>query len=140
MVGREFAQPIARNLERVVEASAKVLQRNRGGEFYELLGIEVTAQLGEQLVGNFNRSLGDLLRVLKAGLFNFREMRARRKVGELEKLRLGDSVLSANGRTDIYSEGAANHLRRADANQRLKFRRHRLDAHKRLAQQARGPE
>lgn len=136
MVGREFAQPVAGKLERVVEASAKVLQRNRGGEFYELLGIEITAQLGEQLVGNFNRSLGDLLGILKAGLFNLREVRTGGKVCEITELRFGDSLLSANGRADIYSEGAADHLCRADAHQRLKFRRHGLDAHKRLAQQA----
>lgn len=136
MVGREFAEAVAGNLERMVEASAKVLQRDRGGEFYKLLGIEITAQLGEQLVGNFNRSLGDLLGVLKAGLFNLREVRTGGKVGEIVKLHLGNSLLSANGRADVYSEGAANHLRRADAHQRLKFRRHGLDAHQRLAQQA----
>ena len=140
MVGGEFAQPIAGNLQRVVEASAKVLERNSGGQLYELLGIEVAAQLGEQLVGNFNRGLGDLLRVLKAGLFNFGEVRAFRKVGEIVKLRFGNSLLPANGRTDIYSEGAANHLRRADAHQRFKLRRHRLDAQERLVQQARSPQ
>jgi len=140
MVGRKFAQPIAGNLERVVEASAKVLQRDRGGEFYELLGIEVAAQLGKQLVGNFNRRLGDLLGVLKAGLFDFGKVRARREVGEIAKLRLGNSLLSANGRADIYSERAANHLRRADAHQRFKLGRHRFDAQERLGQQAHRPQ
>jgi hypothetical protein len=81
MIGREFAEAIAGKVECVVETSAEVFERHRGGELYELLGIEVTAQLGEELVGNLNRSLGNLLGVLEARFFDFREVRTGRKIG-----------------------------------------------------------
>jgi len=105
--------------ERMVETRSIVLPGNRRGQLNHLLRAKVLAQLGEQLVWNFDGRFRHRDGIAQHELLQHGKRRTRFKVGQVEKLLLADPLASAHGRTDVNSERTPHQRRCLDGGQAL---------------------
>jgi hypothetical protein len=132
MVGRQAAKVAALTLQRTAESRAHVLERDNRGQIDDLLGIEVPLEFLENIVGNVNRAQRHFLCVAECDALGGREQRILGILRKCRELLIADPKPAATGSVDVYSENAADHLRRAQAHHALQGLRRNLGTLDRL--------
>jgi hypothetical protein len=110
MVGRQIAESIGFDFQRAIEASTEVLQRDRLRQLDYLFIAEQRLNLGEDFISHVGGRARHSFCVTQHGLFAAVEIRTALEGGKIFQLVVGDSRVSANGRVDIHSERAPDHL------------------------------
>jgi len=73
MMRRQSAYRVAFDLKRTIESRAHILHRYGHGQIDDLLGVEVTPQLRENLVGNVDRAERHFLGIAERGALGRRK-------------------------------------------------------------------
>jgi hypothetical protein len=71
----DVAEIVAFDLQRAIEARAHIFHRDQRGQIDDLLGVKVTLQFFEHVVGNVDRALRHFLGVAERGALGRREKR-----------------------------------------------------------------
>jgi hypothetical protein len=119
VMSRQPTEAVALDLQGTIESSAHVLERDNRGQVDDLLGIEMALEFLEDLVGNVDRGQRHLFCIAERGALGRREQWILGVVREGGELLLAKSDSAATGSVDVYSEDAADHLRRAQTDHPL---------------------
>jgi hypothetical protein len=122
MVRRQRSQVVALDLERTVEARAKVLKRHCRRQFHDLFGTEQGTEFFEYGIGDFGRRSCHSLRITKHRLLAPIEMGTALERTQIPQLFVADTGISTYGRVDVDSKRTANHLRRPQRRHGLQTR------------------
>jgi uncharacterized protein YjhX (UPF0386 family) len=126
MMRRQSAEAIAFDLQRTIESSAHILERDSRSQVHDLLRAEMALEFLEDLVGNVHRLQRHLLCITERGAFSRRKQRILGVLRECGQLLFAKSASAATGSVDVYSKDAADHLRRAQTNHSLERLRSNL--------------
>ena len=129
---RESTETVALDLQRTIESSAHILERDSRGQVDDLLRIEMALEFLEDIVGNVDRGQRHLFCIAERGALGGREQRILGVLGERGELFIAYSKLAATGSVDVYSKDASDHLRGAQTNHSLERWRGDLRALNRL--------
>ena len=134
MIGRQGAEAVALDLQRAIEASAEILERDCLRQFDHLLIVKLRADLGEHLIGNLRRRTGHSLGIAQERFFPPIEARTRFEISERFELLVGNARVSAHGRVNVDSERTSNYLSGAHESERLEATVHHGGCGNRLIQ------
>lgn len=126
------AETVALDLQRTIESRTHVLERDRRRQIDDLLRVEMALEFVEDIVGDVNRGLRHFLGIAERGALGGREQRIFLAVRNCGEFLFADSELAATGSVDVYSENAADHLRRAETDHPLQGLRGDLGTFDRL--------
>ena len=73
MIHRQPAKTVALDLQRTIESSAHILERNSRGQIHDLLRIEMALEVLENIVGNIDRSQRHLFCIAERSALGRRE-------------------------------------------------------------------
>ena len=107
---RQSTEAIALDLQRTIEASAHILQRDSRGQVDDLHRIEMALEFLEDLVGNVDRGQRHLFCIAERSALCGREQRILGVLRERGELLIAKSDSAATGSVDVYSKNAADHL------------------------------
>ena len=129
---RESTETVALDLQRTIESSAHILERDSRGQVDDLLRIKMALEVLEDFVGNIDRRERHLFCIAERGALRRREQRILGVLRERGQLLITKSDSAATGSVDVYSKDAADHLRGAKTNHALEGWRGDLRALDRL--------
>ena len=129
---RQPADAVAFDLQRTIESRAHILHCHGRGQIDDLLAIEVSLELFENLVGNVYRAERHLFGIAECGALGRREQRILGVLRKCDELLLAKSDSAATGSVDVYSKDAADRLRSAQTDHPLEGLRGDLRALNRL--------
>jgi hypothetical protein len=107
------------DIETTIEASAKILPRDRGRQLHQALFADFLLQRLDECVGRLGRCPTERFGVVENRAFEFVESFARTVVSDLQELVFANALISADGRADIESEDASHECRDLDTRQGL---------------------